>query len=289
MGEIFSTFIRRESSFSHTWTALELLLVALTCTLLTWYLQFLWSRRKLYECSRKLPGPFAFPLVGSALHFIGSPYDIFSNIMKMYNQYPGIFRVWFGPRLFYAVSDPKYYEILLPHCLAKERWYKYSEAAIGHGLFAAPLDKWKRHRKIIMPTFSQKILDGFVEIFSEQSEILVEQMRKFAGEGEFDIFDIMSKCTLDIICETAMGVKVNTQTSADTSLSTCIDRILENIFLRAFVIWYHYDAIFNLTARSKAYKASLKILHDFSGSIRRKIPPNEGKTTPKFNHRVQST
>lgn len=56
----------------------------------------------------------------------------------MFNEYPGIFRVWFGSRLFYAISDPKYYEILLPNCLNKEKWYSYAEPAVGHGLFTAP-------------------------------------------------------------------------------------------------------------------------------------------------------
>lgn len=95
-----------------------------------------------------------------------------------------------------------------------------------------------------MPTFNQKILDSFVEVFSEQSQVFAEQMKKLAGKGEFDMFEALSKCTLDIICgedrprkitlgcriiflfvlETAMGVKVNAQTNDDSSVSTWIDR-----------------------------------------------------------------
>lgn len=96
-----------------------------------------------------------------------------------------------------------------------------------------------------MPTFNQKILDSFVDIFSEQSQVFAEQMVRLAGKGEFDVFEALSKCTLDIICgehrawkatvgdsvltnffflETAMGVKVNAQTNNDASVSTWIDR-----------------------------------------------------------------
>lgn len=56
----------------------------------------------------------------------------------MFNTYPEIFRVWFGPGLFYAVSDPKYYEILLPHCLRKGHLYSQAEPLFGKGLFTAP-------------------------------------------------------------------------------------------------------------------------------------------------------
>lgn len=51
-----------------------------------------------------------------------------------------------------------------------------------------------------MPTFNQNILNGFVEVFAEQTEVLVEQLKKVAGKGEFDIYDYVSKCTLDTFC-----------------------------------------------------------------------------------------
>lgn len=58
--------------------------------------------------------------------------------MNMFNTYPRIFKVWFGQRLFYATSDPKYYDILLPSCLRKEPLYSHAELIVGHGLFTAP-------------------------------------------------------------------------------------------------------------------------------------------------------
>lgn len=51
-----------------------------------------------------------------------------------------------------------------------------------------------------MPTFNQKILDDFVEVFSEKSEILVKELEKVTGKGTFNIFHYVSRCTLDIIC-----------------------------------------------------------------------------------------
>lgn len=59
---------------------------------------------------------------------------------------------------------------------------------------------WKRHKKIILSTFNQHILNGFVEVFFEQSKILVEQLKIFAGEREFDVHHYVSKCSLDMFC-----------------------------------------------------------------------------------------
>lgn len=51
-----------------------------------------------------------------------------------------------------------------------------------------------------MPTFNQRILDSFVEVFSQQSEVMVQRMRVEVDGDEFDIFNYVSLCTLDIIC-----------------------------------------------------------------------------------------
>ncbi|KAJ8949166.1 hypothetical protein NQ314_008288 [Rhamnusium bicolor] len=272
MGETISSYIKFYTSVilkPYSWTVFELLSVALLSTFFVWYIQFLWSRRKLYKCAKKMEGPLALPLIGCALYFIGSPYDIYCNIMTMFNKYPKIFRVWFGPRLFCAVSEPKYFEILLPNFLRKEHLYHHAECVVGYGLFTAPLDIWKRHRKIIMPTFNQKILDSFVDIFSQQANVLVEQLKTYSGKEEFDVFHVVYKCTLDIICETAMGVKVNTQTT-DFPYPKWVDRIFEIVFLRIFVFWYHFDSIFNFTPLAKETTDLLKNLHEFSGVVNTK-------------------
>jgi cytochrome P450 family 4 len=53
---------------------------------------------------------------------------------------------------------------------------------------------------MITPTFHFKILDNFVEVFSENSEILVSKLQKEVRSQGFDIYPYITKCTLDIIC-----------------------------------------------------------------------------------------
>jgi len=53
---------------------------------------------------------------------------------------------------------------------------------------------------MITPTFHFKILDSFVEVFSEKSEILISKLREEVGSKGFDVFPYITKCTLDIIC-----------------------------------------------------------------------------------------
>jgi cytochrome P450 family 4 len=53
---------------------------------------------------------------------------------------------------------------------------------------------------MITPTFHFKILDSFVEVFSEKSEILISKLQKEVGSQGFDVCPYITKCTLDIIC-----------------------------------------------------------------------------------------
>lgn len=62
------------------------------------------------------------------------------------------------------------------------------------------VSKWRKHRKIISPTFNQRILDTFVPVFDQQSKILVEQLSGQIGAGQFEIAKYVSQCSLDMVC-----------------------------------------------------------------------------------------
>ena len=53
---------------------------------------------------------------------------------------------------------------------------------------------------MITPTFHFKILDIFVDVFVEKSEILVKKLQSKVGEKAFDIYPFITHCALDIIC-----------------------------------------------------------------------------------------
>jgi hypothetical protein len=53
---------------------------------------------------------------------------------------------------------------------------------------------------MITPTFHFKILENFVEVFSEKSQILVNKLQKEVGSQGFDVYPYINKCALDIIC-----------------------------------------------------------------------------------------
>lgn len=60
----------------------NVLLVFLTSIVTVWFLQILWKRRKIYQESMNLPGPFALPLFGSSLAFVKNRHGMYKNTFQ---------------------------------------------------------------------------------------------------------------------------------------------------------------------------------------------------------------
>jgi hypothetical protein len=57
-----------------------------------------------------------------------------------------------------------------------------------------------RQKQILTPAFHFKILEDFMEVFNEQSAILVKKMSAELDKDSFNLFPYVTLCTLDIIC-----------------------------------------------------------------------------------------
>ena len=60
--------------------------------------------------------------------------------------------------------------------------------------------KWFHRRKLLTPTFHFSILNNFLVVFNEKANILGERLKTKADGRVFDIFPIITQCSLDIIC-----------------------------------------------------------------------------------------
>lgn len=101
-----------------------------------------------------------------------------------------------------VILDPKYLEIVLSsqQMIKKSSLYDFLVGWLGRGLLLSWGKKWHSRRKIITPTFHFKILEQFVDIFDQQSAIMVKKLyEKADGKTAIDIFPVVCLCALDII------------------------------------------------------------------------------------------
>ncbi|XP_063238475.1 cytochrome P450 4C1-like isoform X2 [Bacillus rossius redtenbacheri] len=138
-----------------------------------------------------------------------------------------------------------------------------------HHILGTPRNsqKWHSHRKMITPAFHLSILDSFIEVFADNCAILVDKLARRAGGSGFDIFPYITRCTLDIICETAMGVPIFAQEDTDSEYGRMVNDVIELTVYRRDRLWLHPDFIFYNTPAGRRYKKSLGITKGFTKKV----------------------
>ncbi|GFT66232.1 cytochrome P450 4V2 [Trichonephila clavipes] len=114
---------------------------------------------------------------------------------------------------FILFHKPETVEVVLnsTKMIDKSKEYNLLSAWLGTGLFLSSGTKWRNRRKLLTPAFHFSILDEFIPVFQEQSNVLVSKLQSLVREPWVDVVQLMTACTLDIICQTAMGVNLDIQ------------------------------------------------------------------------------
>lgn len=81
---------------------------------------------------------------------------------------------------------------------------------------------WKDHRKFFVYAFTNKILQTFIPIFEEHSDILCDQIKKELDNGEFDLNSYLKKNSFDVLCSTTFGTDVN-----NNNMKSSSDKVFE--------------------------------------------------------------
>ncbi|GFY57985.1 cytochrome P450 4c3 [Trichonephila inaurata madagascariensis] len=82
----------------------------------------------------------------------------------------------------------------------KSEEYDLLSPWLGTGLFLSTGTKWRSRRKLLTPAFHFSILDEFIPVFQEQSNVLVSKLQSLVREPWVDVVPLTTACTLDIIC-----------------------------------------------------------------------------------------
>jgi cytochrome P450 family 4 len=159
--------------------------------------------------------------------------------------------------------------------IEKSRDYFALKPWLGNALNLAKGPQWVPRRRLLLPAFQFRFLDNFMEVFNEQSVIMKNVLEKECVDiKDVNLFPYACRCTLDVICEAAMGVKIGAQTQKDLDYLKAIVSVSNLIVKRMFRPWLHPDFIWKISPEGRAEKKYLKVLHDFTENViteRRKL------------------
>jgi cytochrome P450 len=112
---------------------------------------------------------------------------------------------------------------------------------LGEGLLISTGDKWRNHRKLIAPTFHLSVLKSFVPFFYANSLDLVKKLRNKVGK-DFDCHEYMSTVTVDILMETAMGVRGSAKEKSSFAYASAVMEQVSNLCTENYFSSSYYQA-----------------------------------------------
>lgn len=247
------------------------LIVAFFFVLIPWLvikcLRWRASRRRLYQLAEKIPGPPAVPFFGNMRSFMSSPEITFSEVLNASYDYKNVMKMWIGPRLLVFLTNPADVELVLSSMdhIDKAPEYRFFEPWLGDGLLIITGDKWKKHRKLIAPTFHLNVLKTFISVFNQNSKDVVKKL-ELEAKKEFDCHDYLSEATVDILLETAMGVNKKTQESG-YDYAMAVMKMCDILHLRQTKLWMRSDLVFGLSSYGSLQKRLLNTIHGLTKKV----------------------
>ena len=229
--------------------------------LLVWTYCSKW--RRYFQLGMKLPGPPALPIIGNCHQFTSNDLcKLFQEIKEFPRSYGPIGRVWLGPVLVVAITDPDNIDTVVKNDKFCSRGYlakKSVEKFLGNGLLHLDGKEWRRHRKIVSSALHINILETFVENFAKNSDIIANNFKALAdGITAHDIAPYITHCSLDIIYQTSCRININVQTGNDVSTLNNFKTIVDTAVLRYIKPWFLIDWIFNASEVGKKYNEAVK-------------------------------
>ena len=183
----------------------------------------------------------------------------------------GVIRVIVGPVAMLQVVDPKVAREVFSSSkhAVKGMFYNSLRPWLGLGLLTASGEKWKIMRRLTTPAFHFEVLHRFLDVMNEQSEVMIQRLELLADNKDtLDIFDYVTACALDIVCETAMGRKVNAQAVVGhTEYVEAVYNMSKSVVSRMENPLYSSDFIYSLSSPGREAKRNLKVLHDFTNKV----------------------
>ncbi|KAM7348491.1 cytochrome P450 4d1 isoform 2-T2 [Cochliomyia hominivorax] len=237
-------------------------------------LLYLTKFRYIIHITRNIASGPTWPIIGHAHHFIGVPaYMMLKRIWDLGENLNGeekCMKIWLGPELNLITSNLKYIEIILGGILHNEKAgeYKCFEPWLQEGLLISRGHKWHKRRKLITSGFHFQILPQFIGNFEKESRIMVDKLKGVVSrEKAINLYEFISLCTLDVLCESAMGVSINAQTNADSEYVRAVKTISTVLHKRMFDIIYRFNLTYKFTKLAREEKKALAILHGFTEKI----------------------
>lgn len=177
----------------------------------------------------------------------------------------GIFQFWIGLQPFVVLHTAETIEPLLSSNLNidKTEEYHFMNAILGEGLLTSSGAKWRKRRKMLTPAFHFRVLESCMTIFNDQARVLLHKLHESSHLDYVDIFPMMIHCSLDILCESAMGIKLQSQETSKYHYVQNLHSILTVGMERLNKPWLWWNVAYSLSHQYRKFKTTSLQINQF--------------------------
>ncbi|KAI0230251.1 Cytochrome P450 4F2 [Lamellibrachia satsuma] len=194
------------------------------------------------------------------------------NLMNSWARlYGKVYVLWFGPTapLLVAYHPDTTRAVLSSDEPKDEQFYSFLRPWIGDGLLVSRGDKWSRNRRLLTKAFHFQVLQPYVELFSESTNILLKKWHRLDGERTtIELYGDISLLTLDSLTTCIFGINTNCQdTKVKHPYTTAVLDMLILINRRMRFLPYHSDLIYYFSVSGYRFRRACRVAHDFSRKV----------------------
>ncbi|XP_058049878.1 cytochrome P450 4V2 isoform X2 [Ahaetulla prasina] len=202
-----------------------------------------------------------YPILGNSLLAESDGEEEFRNMPLL--------KLWIGPFPHLILYHQDTVEVILRSSafIEKSSLYRFLQPWLGTGLLTSTGEKWHSRRKMLTPTFHFTILVEFLEVMIEQANILVQNLEQYLDKDPFNCSLYIALCTLDIICETAMGKNIGAQKNKNSDYVKAVESMSDLIHHRQKSPWLWPNLLYRISGEGRQHYMNLKILHSFTDKV----------------------
>ncbi|KAI6195980.1 hypothetical protein M3Y94_01054500 [Aphelenchoides besseyi] len=225
---------------------------------------------------RNIAGPSSWYLLGN-MHQI--PTDnkkmlkfLVSEAHKALAKGETVMKLWVGPKLLIVPIAPESIKsITMSNVeLDKGEDYRYWRQWLGTGMLLADGNsQWHKMRKLVTPSFHFSRIENYVEAMDEHVRTMIELLHKRPAGEEVDLYPALKLCSLDIIADTVMGVRLNAQQDSESKYVHAVERFNYLGFVRQFRADFFLfgDFLWKLLGYKAEADTELNVLKSFTAKV----------------------
>lgn len=181
----------------------------------------------------------------------------------------GVFKHWIIDRPIVVALAAEFVESILsaPKQTNKSMMYFAFKSWLGEGLVTSNGSKWHSRRRVITPAFHSNILNDFLPSFDAPATRLINRLNDVKYTQPFEAGPIIAACTMDIFCETALGLGSDFQSNDTSNWAHAVHEVTRLAVVRMLNPLLWLDRLFYMSETGKQFAKS----RDYMQNIAMKV------------------